>query len=544
METDDTLEPGGMATTESNAQLIASSGALSDPVSVTGQEASDPTGETPLPEGVEGVGAFHRISGERSIDLSSQDPPLYYALPVPESANESQIALGVRVPRRYVSEPDSTTPPYNWDTLRGAYEPEEGVLVVPAPFLVTEGIVLTVVESASYQTPSMEGASGETLLEKTQNFFASSDSDARTASHGSGFKAKCVGFSGSGCGSSEKSKVRSYLQDVHDDYVPGFRSPDIKTPLFGSKYVWTIKKKGTAWCKGSTAGIYLSLTNTPITCYDGSGDPSQGTTRHEFFHAIQFNYAPISWTKSRSDWIIEGTAEITEPTSSGASSPAIRPNLGLTSIDQSLNKSAYSARDFWVYLINSRNSTPSGTLDPLFKTQSNTTNTPNVEKVDALYSMADSHWGWVTNQAFESRVTNGFRGRLSPNCVIDSSVVSLKNISYDAGNRNDPKTRSIDVQELSAEVVGVQFQNSSSNRVTAKASANTSASNSYAKTYFRHESSTTSCRTRGSQSSSAQIDQPLQVDSTTTFYVLITNSRKGQKSTFDVEVSHEDRPTK
>ncbi len=545
------LEPGGIATTESNAQLIASSGALSDPVSVTGQEAPNPTGETPFPEGVEGAGTFHRISGDRSIDLASQAPPLYYALPVPDDRDKSQIALGVRVPRRFVSEPDSTTPPYGWDTLQGAYEPEEDVLVVPAPFLVEEGVVLTVVESDSYQTPSMEGTEGETLLEKTQNFFGSSDPEAQTFSHGNGFKVKCKGFSGSGCGSNEKDSVRAYLQDVHDEYVPGFRSPDIKTPLFSGTYVWTIKKQGTAWCKGDTAGKYLYLTNTPITCYNGSGDPSEGTTRHEFFHAIQFNYAPISWTKSQSNWIIEGTAEITEPSSSGASAPAVRPNLGLTAIDKSLNKSSYNARDFWVYLINSRNSTPSGTLDPLFQAQSNATNTPNVDKVDALYSMADSHWGWVTNQAFESRVTDGFTGKgaLSPNCVVDSSVASLKNISYDAGKRNSPKTRTIEVEELSAQIVGVQFQNTGSNRVSAQASASTSASNSFAKAYFRHESPTTSCRDRGAQSASAQISEPLLPDSTaaystTTFYVLISNSRAGQSSTFDVEVSHEDQPTK
>jgi hypothetical protein len=160
--------------------------------------------------------------------------------------------------------------------------------------------------------------------------------------------------------------------------------------------------------------------------------------------------------------------------------------------------------------------------------------------MDDLYSMADAHWGWVTNQVRESRVTDGFGGRLSSPCKIDSSAVSsFKNISYDAGNRTNPKTRSFDVQELSAEVVGVQFKNSSSNRVTAKASASTSASDSYAKVY-----SSSACQNRGSQSPSAQISKPLQVGSTATFYVLISNSRSGPESTFNVEVSYEDRPTK
>lgn len=551
-ELDRTLEPGGTAKTEAGARLMAASGALEESVSVTGREAPDPTAETPIPEVARAPGPFYRVSGDRNIDLPVTDAPLYLALPVPEDADPSQLALGVRIPSRYVTDTGPSSPEYDWDFLPGAYEPERGLLVVPARFLLAEGIVLTVMETSDYASPSMADATGETLFEKTTNFFARQTSGARSKSHGGGFKVKCKGgFSSGNCGSTEKSTVETYLKNVHDDFVSDFRSPDLKSPLFSDKYVWIIKKDGTAWCKGNTVGKYLYLTNKAITCYDGSGDPSERTTRHEFFHAIQSNYAPISWgklPKQRPKWVIEATAELAaDPTTAGSKAAVRDSGRALRPVDVALTdnsgRTPYRAQDFWTYLINRRSATMAGILDPMFKQQSNAPNKPTAEKVDALYSLPDEYWGWVRNQAVESQVTGGYDGELSPSCVFDPRVASPDTVTYDAGSRSDSKEKASVVSRLSARVMAVQVQ-TGAERIDLEITASTSAPKTYVRAYLPRSSSSTDCWT-GSQDASHTITDMMESSSQKTYYVLVSATTIDvQRSSFNIKISHEDRLTK
>lgn len=554
-EVDETLEPGGTASTESGVQLMASNNSINESITVSGQEVDDPTVETPLPEVINLSGSFHRITSSSNVDIPAEDAPLYLAFPVPDDADPTKLALGVRVPSSFVTNTNASSPEYGWDLLQSAYEPESDQLVVPVRFLVSDGIVFSVIETDDYSSPSMADAEGENLFERTKDFFEQESLNSKALPHGGGFNVKCKGGFNSGeCGTQEKNKVESYLKDVHDDFVSDFRSPDLRSPVLSNAYTWIIKKDGTAWCKGDTVGKYLSLTNKAITCYDGSGDPSEGTTRHEFFHAIQYNYSPISWSKlpkQRPDWIIEGTAELAaDPNTSGSKAAVRDGGRNLRSVDKTLtsnsDKTPYRSQDFWTYLINSRSSTMADILDPVFDQQSNGTNKPTAEKVDELYSLTDDYWGWVRNQAVESRLTTGFKSKLSADCDFDNGVLARPTtVTYDAGTRSesDPKEESSVVSRLSTNVMAIEVQ-TGSNRIDLEISASTPDNKTFIRVYRPYDSPTTDCWDR-SQTASHSIDDMMVESSDQTYYVMATASTiEDKRSVFTVNISHEDRITK
>lgn len=556
---DQTLEPGGTAHS-GDVTYMAPQGGLDSLVSISASQAPDPTAETPLPETAGAVGGFYRVSGGRTLDMPVEEAPLYLALPVPEGADPTSLALAVRVPRETVVGSPPSAPPYGWDLLRGAYAPEHGRLVVPLRFMMREGVVVSVLESSSHEAPSMAETGGETLFEKTKNFFggeaksrtsAATASPVRTAAQAKAspgdFEVKCNGFQDGGCGADEKKDVSQYLSEVYGEWAGGFREPDLrKTFGFNADYIWVIKEDGDNWCKGSTAGKYLSLTNTAITCYDGSGDPSKSTTRHEFFHAMQWNYAPISWPKAkntRRDWVIEGNAELAAPTSSGASKKAIRDggrNLRKVDVPLTSEGAAYRTQDFWVYMINERGSTPSKILDPLYQAQPGIGNGINAMKVHAMYSLPDDHWGWVRNQAFESRVKAG-NGDLNDQCVFNPAATgSVKTVTYDAEKQDEPKTLTLKPKNLAARVVKVVIKNTHSTyEMRAHVTAKTSAKHSFAKAYGNYSSSTSECLGNPSKDGSAYIERHLYPGDQETVYLLLSDSNLlKSRASFDLEIMH------
>ncbi|MFB6247392.1 MAG: hypothetical protein ABEL97_02350 [Salinibacter sp.] len=554
VETDRTLRPGETASTDTGVRVMAARGALDEETSVSGGTMADPTSETPMPDFARPVGSYYRVGGGRNIDVAADEPPLYLALPVPEGANTSRLALAVRVPQEYTTDNAQASAEYGWSVVRGAYEPERGLLVTPVRFLMKRGTAVAVVESEDHTSPSMADASGETLFAKAQTFFsqnAKAAAQTRSTAKSAQFVVKCVGFNNaSACGTDEKNDVRQYLNKAVQDFVGGFQSPALPKTFFGNKPVWKIYKNGQSWCKGNTAGKYLSLTKVAITCYDGSGDPSEGTTRHEFFHATQYSYGPISWAKlpnKRPDWVIEGTAELAESTSASAGAAAVRGPDPLRNVDRKLTVemgkpqyAEYWAQDFWVYLINSRNATLSKILEPLFSPQPKAENEPHIKKVHQLYSVTDDHWDWVRNQAFESKVKQG-NADLNPSCVFDPEAVtgSPRTITYDAKAQNGPMTRSVSVNELTAQVLKVNIKNSyGAKQVLAKVKATTSAADGYAKAYGNYSTATTTCHGGGGSSSSASIQQGLSSNSTKTVYLLLSNSGRGKSASFNLRLSH------
>jgi hypothetical protein len=547
---DETLEAGGAAKTGDGVYLVAAAESIDEPVSIATREVSDPEGAALLPEGTDPK-TFYRVSGSRSVDLSTQSPPLYTALPVPDAFDPANVALAVRIPRDYTTDGTSDAP-YGWDVLRGAYEPERGVLVVPTRFLVADGIVFGIVETPTYDAPSMDGTAGETLFDRVEAFFSAKRTAVKASK--SDFKVQCKGFGGSGCGSDEKDDVKSYLSTVSDDYVSGFREPDLRTPLFSKKSIWVVKKKGTAWCKGNTAGKYLSLTNKAITCFDpdNQSDPPKSTTRHEFFHAIQYNYAPISWSKlpkQRPNWVLEATAELAEDTRSSATN-VVRAGTDLRPIDTPLTADSgkpdypeYRAQDFWVHLISSRSSTPAQILDPVFDQQSNGTNKPTAKKVDELYSLDDAYWDWIRNQAFDAEVTAGYDGKLNGACIFDSRAASPTTVSYDAGSRTSAKSVSPTVSKLTGKVMAVEVT-TGANRIDLEITASTSDAKSYVEIYPDVSSSTTDCWSTTARSSDTLTDVMLESKSRTVYVLLGATMIDDAESDFTLTISHDDRPTK
>jgi len=555
VETDPTLRSGETASTDTGVRVMASRGALDDETTVSGSEMADPTSETPIPDFARPVGSYYRVAGGRNVDVATDEPPLYLALPVPEGADTSRLALAVRVPQKYTTDNAQSSAEYGWSVVRGAYEPERGLLVTPIRFLMERGTAVAVVESDGHTSPSMAGAGGETLFAKTQTFFSQDAKAAArtssTAKRNTQFVVKCVGFDdASACGSDEKKDVRQYLNKAVQDFVGGFQFPALAETFFAKKPVWKIYKNGQSWCDDNAAGKYLTLTKVAITCYDGTGDPSEGTTRHEFFHATQYSYGPVSWAKlpnKRPDWVIEGTAELAEPTSSSAGAAAVRGPDAFRNVDRKLTAemgkpqyTEYWAQDFWVYLINSRNATLSKILEPLFSPQPNTPNEPHIKKVHELYSITDDHWDWVRNQAFESAVREG-NPYLNRPCVFNPKSVtgSPRTITYDAQAQTGPMTRSVSVDLLTAEVLKVDIKNGSgANKVLAEAKATTSADDGYVKAYANHSTATTACHGGGGSSSSASIQEGVSPDSTKTVYLLLSNSAPDKSASFNLRLSH------
>lgn len=550
VETDRMLRPGETASTDTGVRVMASRGALDEETSVSGGKMTDPISETPMPDFAQPVGSDYRVAGGRDVDVASDEPPLYLALPVPEGADTSRLALAVRVPQEYTTDNGQASAEYGWSVLRGAYDPERSLLVTPVRFLTERGTAVAVVESEDHTSPSMADASGETLFAKTKNFFSQNAKTSRPGTKAAGndrFVVKCVGFDDpSACGADEKNDVRRYLNKAVQDFVGGFQFPALPKTFFGKKPVWKIYKNGESWCDGNTAGKYLFLTDVAITCYDGSGDPAEGTTRHEFFHAIQYSYAPISlhnWPVA--DWILEGTAELAEPTSASANSSAVRGPDPLRNVDRKLTvemdgpNPEYNVQDFWAYLINRRNATLKKILEPLFSPQPNVENEPTIKKVHELYSITDDHWGWVRNQAFESKVKES-NSDLNGSCVFNPKSVtgSPRTITYDAQAQNGPMTRSVSVGFLTAQVLKVDLKNAGgASKVLSEVKASTSA-DGYVRAYANHSTATTACHGGSGSSSSASIQAGVSPDSTTTVYLLLSNSAPEESASFNLRLSH------
>ena len=569
LEAETTLESGGTAT-QNGVHLMASEGAVENPIEVKVQNASDPTDETPLPSEAKGVGDFYRVSGQRNLEISADSDPLYIALPVPDGVDETNLAVAIRVSRKQV-QGDNLPSGKNhfWTVVSAVYHPARDLLVLPINFVAKEGNAFAVVESSEYDSPEMtaENEDSETrdqglirtrkqyflkkLFEEVKEFFEEGVKKKED------FFVKCRGgFDDGDCGSSEKSKVREYLNRVYEDLVSDFKNLGLKRTVPGRKvdgeqgryYVYVIRKNGTAnACGGGNGGMYNSLLNIGTTCYNGSGDPSEKTTRMEFFHAIQYNYPAISWSKlpkKRPLWVVEGTASFIENPDSDATTAIrddgrnYRPVDEVLTLQDKSDNPAYTVQDFWVYFINERDSTPKDKLRPFFEKQSGMPNRVTVEKLAELYpEFQDLYWKWVRNQAVEAKNLDGdpipedADAGTPPRkpCLFndDATIKSFeKKITYDAAGQNDLTETLVIDEAPKAEAVKITLKNTGMDAAAITAER-TDPGSGRAKFYRKRSDSSVEC---WSNDSPGKIQKALAPGEEKVLYLLAANTEPVPKN--------------
>ena len=567
--TDRELEPGGVVTGAGGVVLGAPMGVLDRAVNVAITDTTDPTAESPLPQEAEPVGDFYRLAADEDVDLPAEQP-LGLALPVPDGVDPSRLALAIRVPREHAA-PDrmSSAKTHLWSVMPGVYDRDEGMLVVRLSSLAAEGVELVLVAGPSYDAPSIDLLEIDETAPQSQGsrdvaaqrFLRFNFRKARED-----FVIKCVGFGSppdpSVCGSTQKDAVRGYLNKVYGDVVSDFKKPDLAriagevNGQKGSYYLYKIRKDGTGVCSDAS-GMYISFSKLGITCHEGTGLPSEKTTRMEFFHAVQYNYPATSWTKlpkQRQNWIIEGTASFIENPNSDALTALRDSDRGLREIDVPLTAIAedddpsYEIQDFWVYLINAHSSTPKDVLAPIFRRGAKTQEVDNVLRANSIfspgryrqYTIGDAHWGWVRNQAFESDVTTG-NSALNGPCMFNSNALSEspQTITYDGTSSGETLRESVTVDELSATVVKIDLANSTDAQYMATVSASSPAEAGIMKFYDARSTPSSDCIGTGGVTRSTSTEQSVPQGQTQTVYALLSNSQFGGGSTtFDLEVSH------
>jgi len=555
---DRVLEPGGMAVTNA-AALGAAEGALEFPVAVSTESAEDSTSETPLPPEASAAGDFVEVSGDRDIYIPAGDSPLYLVLPLPGDAEPSNLGLAVLEGGRETAGSELPADIQYWSVLPGMYDSQNGLFVVPVRFLRTDGMTVGLVESDTYDAPALSGSSesggsarptgiidgGDEPVGAVRAAIDGATSRPEQSSQKDDFYVVCRGFDGSGCGDAVKSDVRDHLNSIHSDFSSGFAGPALRRTLPGRTvdgregrfYRYVVRPEGSERPCREGDGLYSPFTRTAVTCHDPSTEdpPSQATTRMEYFHAMQYTYPFFDRRYAGNKgaaWLLEGPAAVAKNTNSTADK-AVRWNRtsgakDLRNVDTSLTartgKAPFPAegtQDFWVYWSRSENLSPKELFVPLW--ESNTGRAPSITDVNESYDLASAHWGWVRNQAFEARVTDG-NSDLNGTCVPDSNAWGSidQTVVYDTVRPGMMRDRLELSGDWTAEVLKVEIHNPSN--YDYKAIFGGSSDTGYLKVYPARNSPGKHCLHRNEGPSETGFSPIIEAGETWEAYLVLSNS--------------------
>lgn len=575
--TDRVLEPGGRAVTNL-AGIEAPEETLERPAAISVEAADDPTGQAPLPPEANAAGEFVNVSAGQDVRIDSGKPPLHFVLPVPDDATPSNLALAILGGDRPIPGAKRPEDAAVWSVVPGLYEPDRGLFVVPLRFLAAEGVTVALVESEEYDAPSLSGSSdtsgsngGDGLIDGLEDPAAAireaSDKAQSLLESGSkrdDFYVVCRGFDGGGCGMAEKKKVRNHLQSVHGAFSSDFRKPALRRTLPGRTvdgtkgryYRYVIRPQQSERPCTDGDGLYSPRTRVAVTCHDPSESaPPEATTRMKYFHAIQFAYPYFDWRysgESRAAWLLEGPATLAKNTSSEASR-AVRWDRSsgsgdLRKVDTSLTARtgeapfpAAGTQDFWVYLINSRDSSPKELFDPLWQVQID--DAPSGRDLDAKYDLSTIHWNWVRNQAFEAHETGG-NSDLNGTCVPDSDAWASihRTLSYTVSNSTTASDLNDQLElngDWKAGIVKVEIENGfSGQRIRTWLEGNSDSG--YVKAYPKRSSPGEHCLYRNESGPSTQISSVIEPGNKRVAYLLLSNSEPNasDKPSYDLSVTY------
>ncbi len=160
---------------------------------------------------------------------------------------------------------------------------------------------------------------------------------------------------------------------------------------------------------------------TAFTCLHAAGDLEGGsyddldqagrTTRHELFHAIQYDY----YTLTPNFWVVEGTARLAEDAQDEDIGLAISTHssrhrkVDLSLLERSgpddTRRNRYEAEFFWFDLLKRSGLDELENLGLVFQEGVNTRNVHDfVVNHTEFDSLGEAHWRWVRNAAFDGDI--------------------------------------------------------------------------------------------------------------------------------------------
>ncbi len=439
------LDSGGFVEVLDGVRLAASENALEEPVELEVANVEPPYGVTPLPPGVQDVGEPFRLAGDRDA-YAVGDALIVIGVPVPTGTPTEDLALAVLQPPDGLDDGDGENP--EWVLLPGTFDAESGTLAVGLGAILIEGRTMVLVRSPDHD--SVPTASTQGI------------DPAFTIDVEDGFRVRCVGFSGGACTAADRSSTEAALDAVHAAWVDGLGYPEPRMirrlevdswfPLrvLLGPYEYELRNFTRSECQNQNGrGRYIKSSKVAYTCYDASQTaPAHRTTRHEFFHAVQYGYPEhLDNRSSISNAVAEGTARSAETSQATFQ----RSPRTLRRIDSRLFTAGgatgadYLAQDFWIYL-GFRFGMGLDYLQPILAAGATTATVDTVLSTHAGYpenlTLPQAYWAWAKNQAFEKQVDIG-GGVLGDRCTLTTGVVTPIDVSYDVGSLPAPVTATL-----------------------------------------------------------------------------------------------------
>jgi len=440
-----TLEPGGLVEVLDGVRLAASDEALTEALELEAESTEAPLDVTPLPPGVEAVGEAFRLAGDRDA-YAVGDALIVIGVPVPAGTPTDDLALAVLEPADAVDDGDGENP--EWVLLPGTYDADTATLAVGLGAIMDDGRTMLLVRSPDHDSVATASAEG------VDRSFTIVIED--------GFRVRCVGFSGGACTAADRSSTEATLDGVYAAWTEGLGYPEPRLirrieidswfPLqvrVGA-YEYELRNFTRSECQNTNGrGRYLRSSKVAYTCYDASQTaPAHRTTRHEFFHALQYGYAAhLDNRSSISNAVAEGTARAAEtsqvslqrsPRSERRIDSRLFTTGGATGAD-------YLAQDFWIYL-GYRFGMGLDYLQPILAAGATTPEVDTVLRTHAGYpenlTLAEAYWAWAKNQAFEKTVDIG-NGVLGDTCTLNADVVTPIDVTYEVDALPAPVTATL-----------------------------------------------------------------------------------------------------
>lgn len=552
------LQPDETFTSEDGVVLGALDGTLEAGVEVT--VAAVPTPDVPLPDRVQLQGDFFRLSATN--DTYSAENPFLIALPVPDGADTSSLALAFLLQPEDVTDGDLQEP--TWEFIEGVYDPENDFFVATLPFIAGDGRIVALVTSDAFDSPSF-----------------GSDPGTETQQTITGFAVSCNRFDDDDfnnrdidCTNADEADLEAALETARSDFTgEGFGEPYLRRQidptrpfnvfdpdLWFLEYVAELRPfrdvddDESRWPCGSRGGIvnlggYSSGSQSFFVCIGDGGvtDPRIDTGRHEYFHATQYGYASVR-NGSRATWVIEGTASASENSLGTMARDTSRPlhevDVALTAggNDDDPDLIEYAAQDFWVFL-GSDLGEGLGYLTDVFSEGAGTSDLDTaLENAFTEYAgpgfsgLPRAYWQWAKNQAFEAEVS--FDGALGDTCSFASGTASIDDstITY-TPDEAIPATENFSLDPLTSKVVRFEMPSFSAGDYSVVAEIDATSTDVKIKFYDADDAGTTDCFTTGGTSELGTQLAQVSAGSSKTYYALVSNTSMSSTHGFDALLS-------